>query len=196
LRRDGRERGGRARLPTGASCSATLAAFVTVLSASSWSCACCRSSPPWQLELRELRALDSPHHTPVEGEGGACVCDRTGTVATSLFWEHLLKPASPFPRHPHGVYGHYHRWHWHSLLLQHRSTPPLCVYVCVWGTSATATTSNSETVQEPEWVSNAIQTRGSSKRAGCACCEVMAWTVEVKWKSHVRIPPPGPHRLV
>jgi hypothetical protein len=32
--------------------------------------------------------------------------------------------ASPPPRHPHGVYGHYHRWHWHSLLLQHRSIPP------------------------------------------------------------------------
>jgi hypothetical protein len=37
------------------------------------------------------------------------------------FWEHLLKPASPLPRHPYGVYGHYHRWHWLCLLLQHRS---------------------------------------------------------------------------
>jgi len=36
---------------------------------------------------------------------------------------HLLKPASPLPHHLHGVYGHYHRWHWHSLLLQHRSIP-------------------------------------------------------------------------
>jgi hypothetical protein len=25
--------------------------------------------------------------------------------------------------HPHGVYGHYHRRHWHRLLLQHRSIP-------------------------------------------------------------------------
>jgi hypothetical protein len=38
--------------------------------------------------------------------------------------QEFLKPASPLPRHPHGAYGHYHRWHWHNLLLQHWSIPP------------------------------------------------------------------------
>jgi hypothetical protein len=41
---------------------------------------------------------------------------------------HLLKPASPLPRQPYGVYGHYHRWCWLCLSLQYRSIPYGCVF--------------------------------------------------------------------
>jgi hypothetical protein len=39
----------------------------------------------------------------------------------SEVWLHTQKEV--LPRHLHGAYGHYHRWHWHSLLLQHWSIP-------------------------------------------------------------------------
>jgi len=65
----------------------------------------CRNSPPHDHSI----ALTNWHR-----------CD------LPFFWEPLLKPASPLPRHPHGAYGHYPRWHWHSLLLQHRSIRGIC----------------------------------------------------------------------
>jgi hypothetical protein len=53
---------------------------------------------------------------------------RTTTVTTTVL--------SPPPRHPHGVYGHYLRWHWHSLLLQHRSIPRATFHALIKGSCA------------------------------------------------------------